>query len=157
MTPARPDEASGTPLTTKLGVTPGSRLALLWAPPDVVVEVPESVRVVRRAATTADVTVAFCTDRRRLEGRIGALARDVFPDRALWVAWPKRTSGLRTTVDEHVIRELALPLGLVDNKVCAIDARWSGLRLVWRREHRGASPPSASYPSRRRTRPLPSS
>ena len=60
----------------------------------------------------------------------------MFPDRSLWIAWPKRSSGVTTDMTEDVIREVALPLGLVDNKVCAIDATWSGLRLVWRKELR---------------------
>ena len=60
----------------------------------------------------------------------------IFPSGGLWVAWPKRASGLETTMHEGVVREVALPLGLVDNKVCAIDETWSGLRVVWRRERR---------------------
>jgi hypothetical protein len=60
----------------------------------------------------------------------------VFPSGGLWVAWPKRASGVQTDMHEGVVREVALPLGLVDNKVCAIDETWSGLRVVWRREHR---------------------
>jgi hypothetical protein len=71
-----------------------------------------------------------------LERRVGALSKMIFPDGGLWVAWPKKSSGVPTTVDEHVVRAVALPLGLVDNKVCAIDEVWSGLRLVWRRERR---------------------
>jgi hypothetical protein len=64
----------------------------------------------------------------------------IFPAGAIWIAWPKRTSGVETDVTEDVVREVALPLGLVDNKVCAIDDTWSGLRLVWRREHRERRP-----------------
>jgi hypothetical protein len=64
----------------------------------------------------------------------------VFPDGGLWIAWPKRASGVETDVTEGVVREVALPLGLVDNKVCAIDETWSGLRLVWRRELRPVGP-----------------
>jgi len=60
----------------------------------------------------------------------------IFPSGGLWIAWPKRASGLETTMTEHVVREVALPLGLVDNKVCAIDATWTGLRVVWRVERR---------------------
>ncbi len=94
-----------------------------------------------RAQGAADVVVAFFTERRDLERRIGALWKMVFPSGGLWLAWPKRASGVATTVNEDVVREFALPLGLVDNKVCAIDETWSGLRVVWRRERRGASPP----------------
>jgi hypothetical protein len=82
------------------------------------------------------VVVAFFTERRELERRIEALGRMIFPAGGLWVAWPKRASGLVTTMDENVVRAVALPLGLVDNKVCAIDETWTGLRVVWRRERR---------------------
>jgi hypothetical protein len=61
----------------------------------------------------------------------------IFPDGGLWVAWPKRASGVETDMHEGVLREVALPLGLVDNKVCAIDEVWTGMRVVWRRERRG--------------------
>jgi hypothetical protein len=103
----------------------------------VIEEVPASVTVRRQArGAQADVVVAFFTRRQDLERRIGTLSRMIYPDGGLWLAWPKRSSGLETTVNEDVVREVALPLGLVDNKVCAIDATWSGLRVVWRRERR---------------------
>jgi len=70
---------------------------------------------------------------------VGALGQLVFPNGALWIAWPKKSVGVVTDVTEHVVREVALPLGLVDNKVCAIDETWTGLRFVWRTERR-ASP-----------------
>jgi hypothetical protein len=88
---------------------------------------------------SAQVVVLFVTERRAFEERLDALGHAVFPDRSLWIAWPKRSSGVATDMTDRFIREVALPLGLVDNKVCAIDATWSGLRLVWRRELR-ASP-----------------
>ena len=127
---------SGTPLAQKLGITQGSTLALLDEPAGTVAPLPDGVTIKRQARGRADVVVAFCTDRAALERRVGALSKMIFPDGWLWVAWPKKSSGLATTVDENVVREVALPLGLVDNKVCAIDATWSGLRLVWRRERR---------------------
>jgi hypothetical protein len=127
---------SGTPLAKKLGITEGSTVALLAAPPGVVEPLPGSVTLKRAARGSADVVVAFFTERRELERRIGALGKMIFPDGGLWIAWPKRASGLATTVTEDVVRAVALPLGLVDNKVCAIDETWSGLRVVWRRERR---------------------
>jgi hypothetical protein len=128
---------SGTPLAKKLGIADGSTLVLLGEPAGVVEPaVPSTVTVRRAARGSADVVVAFCTDRRDFERRIEALGKMIFPDGGLWIAWPKRSSGLETTVDENVVRELALPLGLVDNKVCAIDDTWSGLRVVWRRDRR---------------------
>jgi hypothetical protein len=127
---------SGTPLPRKLGITEGSTLALIGAPPGLIDRLPPGVKVKRQARGSADVVVACFTQRREFERRIDALARMVFPAGGLWVAWPKRSSGIETTMHEDVVREVALPLGLVDNKVCAIDETWSGLRLVWRRERR---------------------
>jgi hypothetical protein len=78
------------------------------------------------------VLVAFFVRRAELERRLRSLSRAVFPDGGLWVAWPKRASGVDTDLTEDVVRELGLAIGLVDNKVCAIDETWSGLRLVHR-------------------------
>ena len=127
---------SGTPLPKKLGITEGSTLALIAAPRGVLEGLPSGVTVKRQERGSADVVVAFFTERRDFERRIDALSRMIFPSGGLWVAWPKRASGLGTTMHEGVVREVALPLGLVDNKVCAIDETWSGLRVVWRRERR---------------------
>ncbi len=127
---------SGTPLAKKLGIVAGSTLALLGEPSGVVVALPREVTVKRQARGKADVVVAFFTERRDFERRVDALGRMIFPGGGLWVAWPKRSSGRVTTMDENVVRAVALPLGLVDNKVCAIDETWTGLRVVWRRERR---------------------
>jgi hypothetical protein len=127
---------SGTPLAQKLGITEGSTVALVSEPKGLVLPLPPDVTVKRQVRGAADVVVAFFTERRVFEAKIDALGKMIFPDGGLWVAWPKRTSGVATTMDEHVMREVALPLGLVDNKVCAIDATWTGMRLVWRRERR---------------------
>ena len=129
---------SGAPLARKLGIKDGSTLALLREPAGTVAPLPAGVTVKRQARGRADVVVAFFTDRGELEDRVGPLSEMIFPDGGLWVAWPKRSSGVETTVDEHVVREIALPMGLVDNKVCAIDDTWSGLRVVWRKERRNA-------------------
>jgi hypothetical protein len=128
---------SGTPLPKKLGIAEGSSLALIDAPREVIDPLPAGVSVKRQARGKADVVVAFFTRRRNFERRVDALAQMVFPSGGLWVAWPKRASGVETDMHEGVVREIALPLGLVDNKVCAIDDIWSGLRVVWRRQHRG--------------------
>jgi hypothetical protein len=128
---------SGTPLAKKLGVVEGTRLVLVGAPPGVVDGLPPDVTVSQRAQGRADVIVAFFVQRAPFERRIEGLGRMIFPAGGLWIAWPKRASGLATTMNENVVREVALPMGLVDNKVCAIDETWSGLRLVWRRERRG--------------------
>ena len=127
---------SGTPLPKKLGVVEGSTLALISAPQGVIDGLPAGVTVKRQARGSADVVVAFFVQRRDFERRVDALAKMIYPAGGLWVAWPKRASGVRTDMHEGVVREVVLPRGLVDNKVCAIDATWSGLRVVWRRERR---------------------
>jgi hypothetical protein len=127
---------SGTPLPKKLGIVAGSTVALVGEPDALIGALPDGVTVKRHVRGKADVVVAFFTERREFERRIDSLGRMIFPAGGLWVAWPKRASGVVTTMDENVVRSVALPLGLVDNKVCAIDATWSGLRVVWRRERR---------------------
>jgi len=129
---------SGTPLAKKLGIRDGDRLALVGAPGralDLLDPLPPGVEVLG-SLSPADVVVFFGTERAELAARIDALGEAVFPDGACWVAWPKRASSVPTDVTEDVVREVALPLGLVDTKVCAVDETWSALKLVWRRELR---------------------
>ncbi|MEU8813425.1 DUF3052 family protein [Actinoplanes sp. NPDC048796] len=132
---------SGTPLYRKLGIKPGHRVVLLGAPAGFVATLdglPAGV-VVRpelAAGAPADVIVLFVTERDELQSRLGEVRRGMAQDGGFWVAWPKRASKVPTDVTEDVIRDVALPTGLVDNKVCAIDTTWSGLRLVIRRENR---------------------
>ena len=130
---------SGTPLAAKLGIRPESSVRLVGAPAgaeDLLAPLPSGAVVRRAGALRADVVVLFTTTRADLARRIDALGEAVFPDGSLWVAWPKRSSGVATDLTEDVLREVALPLGLVDNKVCAVTDVWSGLRLVWRKERR---------------------
>jgi hypothetical protein len=127
---------SGTPLPRKLGIKPGHRVALLGAPDGFELELPADVTLRRRAGGTADVILTFHTSRAELERRLPALRAMMDPAAGLWIAWPKRASKVATDITEDVLREIALPTGLVDNKVCAVDETWSGLRLVIRREHR---------------------
>lgn len=144
---------SGTPLPRKLGIGPGIRLALLGAPDGIdetLGELPEGVRVARPGRGHADVLLFFTKERAALERRIATLERRIEPDGGLWVAWPKRASGVPTDMTEDVVREVALPRGLVDNKVCAIDETWSGLRLVVRRELRAARVEARARESGRR-------
>lgn len=133
---------SGTPLARKLGIQPGGSYAVIADPghaDDLLAPLPPgATRVVDPAE--ADVVLAFTTTRADLEARLGDLSTAVFPDRLLWIAWPKRASRVPTDLTEDVVRDVALPLGLVDTKVAAVDATWSGLRLVWRRERRGTPP-----------------
>jgi hypothetical protein len=136
---------SGTPLPRKLGIKPGHRLVLLGAPAGfsdgTLGELPDGVRVGQRAQGTADVIVSFHTRRADLARRLPRLRALMEPAAGLWIAWPKRASGVETDMTEDVVRDVALPTGLVDNKVCAIDDTWSGLRLVIRLANRpGAQP-----------------
>jgi hypothetical protein len=130
---------SGTPLVKKLGIKPGATLGLIGAPDDfdrTLGQLPEDVAVRRRLQGPLDVIVAFYVERPALERRLPALRGALAPAGGLWIAWPKRASRVATDVSETVVRELGLAAGLVDNKVCAIDAVWSGLRLVYRRRDR---------------------
>ena len=130
---------SGTPLPRKLGVGEGGTFAVAGDPghvDELLSPLPAGARRVERV-DGADVVLFFTTERGELERRIERLGAAIFPDRMLWIAWPKRASNVPTDVTEDVVREVALPLGLVDTKIAAIDATWSGLRLVWRREQRG--------------------
>ena len=128
---------SGTPLARKLGVRPGDSLALLGAPDGFAIDdLPPGVEVRRRARPACDVIVSFHTRHADLARRFPALMRALVADGGLWVAWPKRASNVDTDITEDVVREVALPTGMVDNKVCAIDDTWSGLRLVVRKELR---------------------
>jgi hypothetical protein len=141
---------SGTPLPVKLGIKPGSRVGLLRAPADfehTLGELPPEVIIRHRALGPLDVVLAFFTRRTELERRLPALRAALDPAGGLWIAWPKRASGLQADLSERDVRELGLAAGLVDNKICAIDAAWSGLRLVYRIRDR----PQA----RRRTSPPP--
>lgn len=127
---------SGTPLPKKLGIKEGGRLALINAPPGMLVDLPAGVTVMHNARGDADVVVAFFTRRSEFARRSSVLGKMIYPVGGLWIAWPKRASGRDTDMNEDIVREVALPMGLVDNKVCAIDEIWSGLRIVWRRENR---------------------
>jgi hypothetical protein len=130
---------SGTPLPRKLGFKPGMRAAFVGAPEDfgaTLGELPDGVQIAGRLGGAKDLVVVFVTGRAELAQRIEALKRAIAPDGMVWVAWPKRASGVATDMTEDVVREVALPTGLVDVKVCAIDATWSGLKLVIRKELR---------------------
>jgi hypothetical protein len=138
---------SPTPLWKKLGVRAGSSLLLLDAPPGwSVADLPEEVAGALESsadgigAAPADVIVAFHEALADMRRNLPLLGRRIFPAGALWVAWPRRAAGHESDIREQDIRAVALPLGLVDVKVAALDEDWSGLRLVWRKELRQASP-----------------
>jgi len=130
---------SGTPLPRKLGIVPGTTVAWTGAPehfPALLGPLPGDVRVKARASAPLDVLVVFLTRRADLARRLPSLRRAIAPAGGCWIAWPKRASGVPTDITEDVIREVVLPTGMVDVKVCAIDDTWSGLKLVIRKELR---------------------
>ena len=130
---------SGTPLAKKLGIRAGDTVALVGAPDgfeDELEGLPDGVQLRRRAGGKPEVVLLFTTQARDLERRFAGLAKSVFPDGSLWIAWPKRSARVATDLDENRLRDIGLPHGLVDNKVCAVNEVWSGLRFVWRRENR---------------------
>ncbi|MET0159907.1 MAG: DUF3052 domain-containing protein [Acidimicrobiales bacterium] len=132
---------SGTPLAQKLGIKAGHSVALLKAPAGfeaTLVGLPDGVTIRTAARGTNDVLVSFHTRRADLEKRLPLLVEAMDVDGGLWIAWPKKASGVPTDITEDTVREVALPVGLVDNKVCAIDETWSGLGVVGRREVRAA-------------------
>jgi hypothetical protein len=146
---ASPAGYSGTPLPRKLGIKPGHAVAVLGGPQGFagdlaaasgadVEEEPRGGAGARgeAAAGPLDVIVTFVRWREDLESQLPGLRQRMAPACGLWVAWPKKAAKVPTDMTEHVVREIALPTGLVDNKVCAIDEVWSGLRLVIRRELR---------------------
>jgi hypothetical protein len=135
----RPNNARGSPLAKKLGIKEGHRVAFPSAPEEfseALGQLPAGVSFRPRARGPLDVIVFFTTSRAELERRLPVLRRAMDPAAGLWIAWPKRASGVETDITEDVARELGLAHCLVDNKVCAIDETWSGLRLVIRLEDR---------------------
>jgi len=125
---------SGTPLHRKLGIKHDSRVLIVAAPPDFTVAdlPPDAVVHTRAVRPSYDIVLAFCPDRARLEKRFTALADRLTTAGALWVAWPKRASGVTTDLGENVVREVGLAGGLVDVKVIAVDEVWSALKFVRR-------------------------
>lgn len=144
---------SGTPLPQKLGIRPNARLYLEGAPDDyhrLVAPLPAGVQFVPRIDAATDLVHLFATRRVLLGRALRSARRMMRADAVIWVSWPKKSAALKSEVSEVVIRELALPLGLVDIKVCAVDDTWSGLKLMLRRSERAASTPRA--PARRTAR-----
>jgi hypothetical protein len=130
----RPAGYSGTPLPRKLGIRPGSTLSLLGAPPDFerTLGPLDDVAIRRGARGDWDLLLCFATRRADLARRLPGIVERL-NGRSFWIAWPKKSSGVATDLTEDVLRALALPLGVVDYKVCAIDATWSGLKFAARR------------------------
>jgi hypothetical protein len=133
---------SKTPLWKKLGIRPGAGVVLLDAPQGwSVPELPAGAASASELRSeergeAAELVIAFCRNAAALAAALPALAPRIFPDGAIWIAWPRRAGGHDSDIHDEDIRRTAIPLGLVDNKVAAIDEDWSGLKLVWREERR---------------------
>ncbi len=130
---------SGTPLAKKLGIKEGHTVATVDEPDEfraLLTDLPPDVTFTTSLDGEPDLSIGFFTARHLLEQQLGPLGEAAFPDRAIWVAWPKKTSGVETDLTGDVVRAAVLATKLVDVKVCAISEIWSGLKVVWRKEHR---------------------
>ena len=130
---------SGTPLVRKLGIVSHTKVVVVNAPPDyaaLLAGLPEGVVFSSRVQAGSAFVHLFVTRRAELARRLGALRSKLAEAGTIWVSWPKKASGVATDVTEDTIRAVALPLGFVDVKVCAVDETWSGLKLMIRKENR---------------------
>jgi hypothetical protein len=130
---------SGTPLPKKLGIKEGFQILAVGAPEgyrDLLEPLPAAVRFVSKANENTNLVHIFSTKRSQLSKALAAYRKRVDPETVIWVSWPKKSAKVPSDITEDVIREVALPLGFVDVKVCAIDEVWSGLKLVVRKELR---------------------
>ncbi|NUS37877.1 MAG: DUF3052 family protein [Lysobacter sp.] len=130
---------SGTPLAKKLGVREGACVWPMAAPEHYLAllePLPPGVGFVAKPGKGVDLAHLFCTQRAVLVDALGRCRRTLAPDATVWVSWPKKAAKVPTDITEDTIREVALPLGFVDVKVCAVDEVWSGLKLVVRKELR---------------------
>ena len=134
---------SGTPLVRKLGVNVGTTVVAIGAPANYAAllgPLPLEARLTTRASKRPSFVHVFVTSRSKLATELKKLRASLEPDGLVWVSWPKKSSKVPTDVTEDTIREVGLPLGFVDVKVCAVDDIWSGLKLVIRKSQRGHSP-----------------
>ena len=130
---------SGTPLARKLGFKPGQRVAVVGAPANyrkLLAPIPEGVKFGDTVDNSTDVVHFFTTSRAQLAKMLVAWLKLLPKESAIWISWPKKTARVETDITEDTIRAVALPMGLVDIKVCAVDETWSGLKLVMRKELR---------------------
>ena len=131
---------SGTPLARKLGIVAGGRVVVVNAPDGYgawLAPLPEGVRFEADVSTATDVVHVFVERRAELQIQLDSLRTRIAPAAAVWISWPKKAAKVPTDITEDTIRELALPIGFVDVKVCAVSEVWSGLKLVIRKELRG--------------------
>ena len=137
---------SQTPLARKLGIKQGTKMFLVNPPgnyKNLVAPLPDGVRMAVRMSPSIDVVHLFSRNKTHLTKTLSDLLTKLKPDGTIWVSWPKKVSGVASDITEDVVRTAALPLGLVDIKVCAVDETWSGLKLVLRKENRRKVPGAA--------------
>lgn len=130
---------SGTPLAQKLGIKPGASVVALNAPTNyrkLLGKFTNDVKFKNRVSAHADFIHFFTNRRSELEKQLSRLRKEIAHSGTVWVSWPKKSSSVATDITEDTIRDVALPLGFVDVKVCAVDETWSGLKLMIRREER---------------------
>ena len=128
---------SGTPLAAKLGIKPGSSVFTVNAPAhyeSLLAPMPADVKFVRKLSSSVDLIHLFTKSAAEMDAKLRVWRHAMRPEGTIWISWPKKASKVPTDITEDVIREIALPLGLVDVKVCAVDETWSGLKLVVRKE-----------------------
>ena len=138
---------SGTPLPQKLGIKPGLTVVAINPPANyrrLLGQIPDSVTFSERLKSGSSFVHLFTSRRSEIQKKMSILRDKISDNGAIWVSWPKKSSGISTDVTEDVIREIALPLGFVDIKVCAVDEIWSGLKLMIRRENRRLPSPHSS-------------
>jgi hypothetical protein len=132
---------SGTPLPKKLGIKEGSRIALVNAPKDFESELgvlPDNVEFIKRPTKSLDIILLFVLTERALARDFAKLAAKLTANGMIWIAWPKKSSGVATDLSEQRVRQIGLDAGLVDVKICAIDETWSGLKFVYRLKDRSS-------------------
>jgi hypothetical protein len=131
---------SGKPLSQKLGLKPGFRIFVDGAPSDyreLVGGLPDGAKIVPQLKAPLDLVHLFTAEAKGLAGKLRRFRETIAPDGMIWVSWPKKSSGVATDLSDIVVRDTALPLGLVDVKVCAVDEVWSGLKFVIPKAQRG--------------------
>jgi hypothetical protein len=136
---AMPAGYSKSPLSKKLGIKEGSKVTLIGEPAEYtswLEALPDDVKFQKKVTGDTHLVHLFVVDRNKLKSQLEQLRNKIDEGAAIWVSWPKKTSKVATTVTEDVIREIALPLGFVDIKVCAVTDVWSGLKIVIRQEFR---------------------
>ena len=134
------EETSSLSLAKKLGNTGDTSVAIVHPPKGFSLDLPDGAHRFRSVRKEVDIVLAFFRSTKAIEGEIQNLAAITYPSSSLWISWPKKSSTIDTDLSDHAVRHIVLPLGLVDNKVCAVDDTYTALRFVWRRALRISTP-----------------